>query len=258
MKDACGILGTDLTPNICSAEIATRVHRRTYEILDCRDPYEEVKKIAMSVCLELYDKAKALINQSDDRLRTAVLCAIIGNVLDFGIAGGMSSPEELVASFDSIYSEGLGQDDTDNAKKYLKPEAKIVYLADNCGEIVFDKLLCAELKTFGISIIFVVKGEPILSDATVDEANQINMAEAVDKIITTGAYAVGFDVNKIPSELKDDLQNADLIISKGMANLEALSETNHRPIWYLLRTKCNPVAAAVGEPRNLNVAKLFE
>lgn len=258
MKDACGILGTDLTPNICSAEIATRVHRRTYEILDCRDPYEEVKKIAMSVCLELYDKAKALINQSDDRLRTAVLCAIVGNVLDFGIAGGMSSPEELVASFDRIYSEGLGQDDTDNAKKYLKPEAKIVYLADNCGEIVFDKLLCAELKTFGISIIFVVKGEPILSDATVDEANQINMAEAVDKIITTGAYAVGFDVNKIPSELKDDLQNADLIISKGMANLEALSETNHRPIWYLLRTKCNPVAAAVGEPRNLNVAKLFE
>jgi len=258
MKEACSILGSDLSSDICSAEIATRVHHRTYEILGCIDPYEKVKEIATTVCMQLQSKAQALIRESDNRLSTAVLCAIVGNVLDFGIVGGMTRPEELVAGFDAIYHEGLGVDDTEKAKKYLTPEAKILYLADNCGEIVFDKLLCSELKPFGVSITFVVKGEPILSDATLLEADQITMSEVVDKIITTGGYAVGFDIKNIPPELATELHNADLIISKGMANLEALSETSYRPIWYLMRTKCNPVAAAVGEERNLNVAKLFE
>lgn len=258
MKEACSILGSDLRPDICSAEIATRVHHRTYEILGCTDPYEKVKEIATTVCMQLQSKAEALIQQSDNRLRTAVLCAIVGNVLDFGIVGGITRPEELMAGFDEIYQEGLGVDDTEKAKQYLTPGAKMVYLADNCGEIVFDKLLCSELKSFGVSITFVVKGEPILSDATLVEANQINMNEVVDKIITAGGYAVGFDIKNIPPELDTELNTADLIISKGMANLEALSETSYRPIWYLMRTKCNPVAAAVGEERNLNVAKLFE
>ncbi|WP_455391635.1 damage-control phosphatase ARMT1 family protein [[Eubacterium] cellulosolvens] len=257
MKEACGILGTDLTTEICSAELATRVHRRTYEILGCRDPYEKLKKIAMAVCLRLEEKAKALIKQSSYRLHTAVLCAIVGNVLDFGIVGGMTSPDDLVASFDSIYNEGLGYDDTKNAERYLVPGAKIVYLADNCGEIVFDKLLCLELKNYGVEIIFVVKGEPILSDATLVEAEQIALGEVVDKIITTGKYAVGLDFKNIPPVLETALLDADLIVSKGMANLEALSETNFRPIWYLLRTKCNPVSEAIGEPRNLNVAKII-
>lgn len=258
MKDACNILGSDLSPDIGSAEIATKVHRRTYDILGNQDPYKEVKKIAMNICLQLEEKARSIIENSTDKLRAAILCAIVGNVLDFGIEGGIASPEDLVAKFDEIYEEGLGYEDIDKAKKYLKMDAKVLLFADNCGEIVFDKLLCYELKKFGVKIILVVKGESILSDATVVEAEQITMSEIVDEIITTGEYAVGFNVKKIPPDLNRQLQDADLIISKGMANLEALSETQYRPIWYLLRTKCNPVAAAVGEPKNLNVAKLFE
>ncbi len=258
MKEACGILNSDLSPDICSAELATRVHRRTYEILGSQDPYKKVKQLAMTVGLKLEEKAKALIAQSEDKFRVAVLVAIVGNVLDFGIEGSVSSPEELVASFETLYNEGLGYDDTDKIKKYLKQDAKILLLSDNCGEIVFDKLLCSELRKFGIKLTLAVKGEPILSDATLEEAEQINMAEVVDDIITTGEYAVGFSIKNLPADLKSHLQTSDLIISKGMANFEALSETGYKPICYLLRTKCNPVASALGLPKNLNAAKLIE
>jgi uncharacterized protein with ATP-grasp and redox domains len=258
MKEACGILCADLTDDISSAEIATTVHKNTYEILGSVDPYETVKEQAMAVGLELQSKAESIIDNSTDKLHAAVLCSIVGNVLDFGISGGVATPADLVASFDAIFEEGLQRDDLKLAKKYLKSDSKVLFFADNCGEIVFDKLLCRELKSFGVKIVMVVKGEPILSDATIKECEQINLGEVVDEIITAGEYAVGLSIKNIPPELKEHLESAELIISKGMANYEALSETNLKPILYLLRTKCAPVAASIGESKDINVAKLFE
>ena len=84
------------------------------------------------------------------------------------------------------------------------------------------------------------------------------MGDVVEEILTTGAYAVGLPLKDIPDELAFHMGNCDLIISKGMGNFEALSEMDYKPILYLLRTKCNPVANALGLPKHLNVAKLFE
>jgi uncharacterized protein with ATP-grasp and redox domains len=264
MREACKIIADKLSKDISSAEIATIAHRKTYEILDCKDPYESMKNLAMSVGLNLQSKAEKLIAQNSEteleRLRAAVLISIVGNVLDFGLIGGLSSPDDLIRDFDKIYAEGLGYDDVDKLISYLKPGIKILYLADNCGEIVFDKLLITELKKYGVSIILVVKGEPILSDATLKEAEQIKMSEVVDDVITTGGYAVGLPLKGkgLPEDLEKYLDECDLIISKGMGNFEALTEMDYTPILYLLRTKCNPVANAIGLPKNLNVAKLFE
>jgi uncharacterized protein with ATP-grasp and redox domains len=260
MKEACRILGEDFSTDQCSAELATKVHRKAYELLDCVDPYIKIKEMAMSVGLQLEDKAKRLINTSDDseRLRTAVLVSIVGNVLDFGIPGGFLKPEELLGDFDRIYQEGLGHDDVDQLASFLKNGAKIVYFSDNCGEIVFDKLLCEVLKSHGVRITLVVKGEAILSDVTIAEAVGIGMDKVVDEIISTGEYAVGLSIYNIPAELKTQLESCDLIISKGMANFEALSELEFKPVFHILRTKCEPVAAALGLPKDLNVAKLFK
>jgi uncharacterized protein with ATP-grasp and redox domains len=258
MKEACGILNEDLSPDICSAELATTAHRRTYELLNKVDPYENIKKQAMDVGLMLEKKAKALVDQSSDRLRAAIKVSVVGNVLDFGIPGGARSPDELIARFDQLYNEQFGYDDIDRIRKYIKPGAKILFFTDNCGEIVFDKILCQVLKESGVQITLVVKGEPILSDATEKEAKQIHIDEMVDEILTTGHYAVGMKINSINPDLDTRLKDFDLIISKGMANFEALSETELSPIFYLLRTKCAPVAKALGLPKDLNVAKLFE
>jgi uncharacterized protein with ATP-grasp and redox domains len=260
MKEACQILGEEFSTDKCSAELATKVHRSVYELLGCVDPYNNIKELAMNVGLQLEDKAKKLINTSDpsERLRTAVLVSIVGNVLDFGIPGGVSNPDELLSNFDKIYNEGLGHDDIDQLIPYMRTGAQIVFFSDNCGEIVFDKLLCQVLKEFGVRITLVVKGESILSDATLAEAEHIGMDKVVDEIITTEVYAVGLSIINIPVELKKQLENCDLIISKGMANFEALSELEFGPVFHILRTKCEPVAAALGLPKDLNVAKLFK
>ncbi|ENO12399.1 hypothetical protein MBGDC06_00055 [Thermoplasmatales archaeon SCGC AB-539-C06] len=131
---------------------------------------------------------------------------------------------------------------------------------DNCGEIVFDKILCRELKKFNskMFLTLVVKGEPVLSDATIDDAELLHFEEVVDKILTTGCFAVGVNFNKLPSELDGALKQVDLIICKGMANYESFSETNYRPIAYLMRTKCDPIATSMNVPVNINAIKLYE
>ncbi len=214
----------------------------------------------MDVGIELESKARKIVNNCPDneKIRTACLVSIVGNVLDFGILGGVIKPDELINDFDEIYADGLAHDDTDELIPYLKEGAKILFFTDNCGEIVFDKILCEELKKFKVKIVLIVKGEPILSDATLNEAEEIGMQEIVDEIITTGTYAVGLAIKKIPNDLKRHFNDFDIIISKGMGNFEALSEMDYRPILYLLRTKCNPVAQTLGLPKNLNVAKLFK
>ena len=136
----------------------------------------------------------------------------------------------------------------------------VLLFTDNCGEIVFDKILCRELKKFNpeVSLCLVVKGEAVLSDATMEEAVELGFDEVVDKILTTGCFAVGVNFNALPSNLEHALNRADLIICKGMANYESFSETEYKPIAFLLRTKCTAIATSMNIPLNVNAIKLYE
>ena len=131
---------------------------------------------------------------------------------------------------------------------------------DNSGEIVFDKILCKEIKKFNpdIHITLVVKGEPVLSDATMDDAIELGFNDVVDEIRTTNCFAVGVDFKRITDEVKDMLQNTDLIICKGMANYESFSETDYKPIVYCLRTKCHAIAKSIGVPIDINIVKIYQ
>jgi hypothetical protein len=189
-----------------------------------------------------------------------MICSIIGNIMDFGIDGSSKHPQILEDIFDTLYAEGLGYDDYQKLKNLLKNTTHLVLFTDNCGEIVFDKILCRELKHFNptVHITAVVKGEPILSDATVEDAQKIKLHEVVDTLYTTGCFAVGVDFHKLPAEVTSSLKHADVIIAKGMANYESFSETTFRPIAYLLRTKCNAIAQSMNLPRNISAIKLYE
>ena len=106
-------------------------------------------------------------------------------------------------------------------------------------------------------LTLVVKGEPILSDATREDAEKLSFREVVDEIMDTGTFAVGLDIENMPENLRKNLEETDLIICKGMANYEVFSETSYRPIAYLLRTKCEPIARSLGVETNINILKLF-
>ncbi|UCE74886.1 MAG: DUF89 family protein [Methanomassiliicoccales archaeon] len=258
VEKACKIIGKYDLKGTCSAEVATEVHDATYKILGTEDPYKTIKNRCNQTALSLLPKAEEFIKTSKDRFKAAVLCSIIGNVLDFGIPSSPESPEKLIEGFDRLLVEGLAVDETDKLKSHLKKGGKILYFSDNCGEIVFDKLLCREIKEFSVHLTFVAKGEPILTDATLEDVKELGVDNVVDQVLTTGCFAVGVDFNNMGENLKKALEKADLIISKGMGNYETFSETEYRPIAHLLRTKCQPVAEDMGLKMNLNVVKVYE
>ncbi len=259
IKNACKALSDLYNPNKCSASIATKVHRLVYNTLDDNDPYKELKNQSNYYAKKLVLEIENLIEKSSDPLKTSMISSIVGNMMDFGIAGASSSPDNLVEIFGKTIEEGLFYDDYKKIDKILSNSKKVILFTDNCGEIVFDKILCRELKKKypNVFLTLVVKGESVLSDATMDDAIEFGFDEIVDEILTTGCFAVGVDFSKMPDELKKSLDESNLLICKGMANYESFSETDYKPIAYLMRVKCNAIAHSIGVKENTNIIKLY-
>lgn len=256
---ACQLLGKDYDPTKVSAHVATRIHRQVYDLLGTDDPYADLKEKSNRLALSLLPRVDELIKQADDPLQMSMICSIVGNTLDFGIDGASKDPNELTALLESSVKEGLGYDDTATLKNILAKSKRVLLFTDNCGEIVFDKLLCRELKLFNpdLTISLVVKGEPVLSDATMKDAVNLGFENVVDELFTTGCFAVGVDFSELPPKVSERLHQTDLIICKGMANFESFSETTYAPIAYLLRTKCQPIADAMQVPVDKNIIKVY-
>jgi hypothetical protein len=258
IRAACGVFSRRYAASRVSARLATEVHREVYRILGSRDPYREIKHQSNRVALGLLPAAERMVARSADRLGTAMLCSIAGNMLDFGIRTDIRGPEELAGKFSGMVKDGLAIDDTPRLGLYLKKDQDILYFADNCGEIVLDILVFRELRRRGARVALVVKGEPILTDATMEDVEELGLRREVDAVLDTGAFAVGVDFDRMPASLRRAMRGCDLIVSKGMANFESFSGTSWRPIIHLMRTKCTPVASAAGAPMDVSIAKLWE
>ncbi|MBU4221891.1 MAG: DUF89 family protein, partial [Euryarchaeota archaeon] len=188
-----------------------------------------------------------------DSFRRAVLVSIIGNSFDFGVLGFDADEATGKETIIKQLKHGLDVDDSDIMRSMLKD---VVYLADNCGEIIFDTLLFEEIKKLGGRITLVVRGAPILNDVTMKEVKELGIDKMVDRVLTTGSNAIGVCLKEAPPELVEAMRSASLIISKGMANYETMSEYDFKPIAYLLKTKCESVAEAMGLQKNMSVARV--
>jgi hypothetical protein len=230
---------------ICSAplshpQIASRIHRRAYEILRNPDPFAELKAMgnrqAIQVCREIRDQLSTF--------REYVLASVIGNTFDYGVKGHIVE-ENFSVFFQREFARGLTIDDTD---KIFPLCSRVVYLSDNCGEIVFDRLLIEYLRSQGSHVTLAVKEAPILNDATMSDARKLGLDKHVDLLTTTGGGAeIGICMENIPDDLRHAISRCTIIIAKGMANFESLSEMdNLPPVAYLLAAKCKPVADEVG------------
>lgn len=258
IKIASQMLGELFGPEVCSATVATKVHEEIYRILGTDDPYRELKRRSNEISLELYPEAEELVSGARDRLQTAFLCAVVGNVLDFGIGTEFDSPELLKSEFRNLLSQGLEHDDTSDVRALLEQSDEIVYLADNCGEVVLDRLALKEIAELGVRTTLVVKEKPILTDVTKGDLEGLGMDAIVDEIVEAPGFAVGVSIDALNGRFGDRLREADLVIAKGMANYEALSETDIAPIAYLLRTKCSPVADSLGLSKDINAVRLLK
>jgi hypothetical protein len=225
------------------ALLSTEVHRAVYRVLGDDDPYRHVKRLANETAVKLLPTVRSLIQTSSDPFRSAVIAAIIGNTFDFGVLGFEVVTDDFEKEVATIYRHGLDIDDTDAMKPLLND---IVYVADNVGEIVYDGLLIEQMRKLGAHVTLVVRGRPILTDATIEDVWEFGLDKVADGVITTGSNAIGIKLDEIPATLRDMLPRASLIIAKGMANYEMLSEYSFKPVAYLMRVKCAPVAESVG------------
>jgi len=235
------------------ALLSTDVHRAVYRVLGDEDPYREVKRLANETAVKLLPTVRSNIQMSNDPFRSAVIAAIIGNTFDFGVLGFDVATDNFEREVATIYQHGLDIDDTDAIKKLVKD---VVYIADNVGEIVYDGLLVEQLRTLGGRVTLVVRGGNILTDATIEDVWEFGLDKVADRVLTTGSNAIGIKLDEISAELSDILPRASLIIAKGMANYEMLSEYPFRPVAYLMRVKCAPVAESVGARVGDYIAKL--
>jgi len=237
-----------------SADMATDIHRAAYRAMAVKDPYIRLKIRADEVAEEYMGIAEDMIASSADRMKAAILTAAIGNIMDFGIEKAIDDPDEFRREFHGLMEQGIGYDDTDIVKDILSGAKKVIYMFDNCGESQLDKLLIREIRKAGIRVIGVVRGEPILNDVTLSDAERIGLDKETDAMFTTSEFRIGVNMDSLSGDLRKEIDSADLMIAKGMANFESLSDQEIPiPVAYILRSKCAPVAGALGISVGINV-----
>lgn len=240
-----------------SAELATLVHRKAYDAMGVSDPYCDMKIRADAVAENFLGRAEEFINSSDDRLVAAVRVSIVGNIMDFGSGIAIDDPDDFGEEFEELLDQGIDSDQTDELKSILSGCKNVIYIFDNCGESQFDRLLIREIKSKGIRVVGVVRGENILNDVSKEDAVRIGLDRETDRLLDTGSFAIGIDMKRIGRDLEEELSVADLVICKGMANFEALSDEKMRiPVAYLMRAKCKPVADVLCVPIGSNVVRI--
>jgi hypothetical protein len=231
-------------------QIASRIHRHAYGILENPDPFFDLKQLGNRQALDVCRKVRGDLENFHDH----VLASVIGNTFDYGVKGH-TVDDDFSRFFDREFKAGLTVDDTAKIEPLL---SRVVYLSDNCGEIVLDKLLISYLKNRGSHVTLAVKQAPILNDATLQDARNLGLDRLVDCLTTTGGGAeIGICMDNIPDDLRDALDCCTIILAKGMANFESLSEMdNLPPLAYLMAAKCKPVADEVGVPVGSKIAFL--
>ncbi|MBR1367962.1 hypothetical protein RJ53_00015 [Methanocalculus chunghsingensis] len=231
--------------------IAGAVHRCCYKSVGSTDPYRALKYNDTKTAREVLVKVRPYITD----FKSAIIAATIGNSIDYGVLGHTIA-EDYTGFFRREFEDGLYHDDSDEIAERAR---RVVYLTDNTGEILFDKLLIEELKNLGAHVTVAVKEAPMLNDATLDEARDAGIEEVADHLTTTGGGAeLGINLNCIPVDLQQALQRATLIISKGLANYESLSEYKELPpIAVLMMVKCEPIARDLGVPKGVKIARIL-
>lgn len=232
----------DLPLDNTPAENSTYVLWRAHEILDCDDPFAAKKHHYNEAALSMYPDLKAIVQAFDSSLDAAVKVAAAGNIIDLGILD--RADVNLGAILEEVLTEGLAVDEIELLEERLGRASQVLYLVDNAGEIAFDKVLIEELHARGLNVTVVVKGAPILNDATMEDAVAVGI-DSMCRVVSNGSAMIGTELKTCSSEFLRQFEAADLMISKGQANFETLNETS-APIFFILKAKCPEVGKEFG------------
>jgi len=222
-------------------EKGQRIHRLIREFLGNDDPYRKIKDSSNRLAMKLYPELKKKIEQSSDPLETAVRFAIAGNIIDLGVNSQLDESIIYKTLEDSV-KNALFPNTIDDFRNAVDQAADILYLGDNGGEIVFDRLLIEQLPYEKVT--FVVRGSPVINDVTLIDAQFTGMTDIVE-VIDNGSDAPGTILEDCSPAFRARFEKADLIIAKGQGNYESLSDIK-KNILFVLMAKCPVIARDIG------------
>jgi uncharacterized protein with ATP-grasp and redox domains len=218
-------------------EIGDRVHRIVRREIGHRDPYRAIKEAGTCQALALYPQLKTWVQESDDPLDVAVRLSIAGNIIDLG----PQQQYDLWGVIERVLAQPFAVDNRTAFREAFSRNGQVLYLADNAGETVFDRILIEALQQ---PVVYAVKGGPVLNDATREDA----LAAGVDQVaqlIETGSDAPGTILDRCSDEFRQLYEKVGMVVAKGQANYETLSGTGPK-VFFLLQVKCPVIARDVG------------
>ena len=234
-------LAADLDMSQSPPAIGQQIHRLIRKLIDNNDPYRELKqrfnRLALRLCAELEERVRT----SEDPLETAVRLAIAGNIIDLGVKTSIEESDVARTIRDCLTADFDNQQ-IEEFRNAVSQAGKILYLADNAGEIVFDRLLIEQLPYEKVTVV--VKGNPVINDATIEDADVAGLTRIVE-VIDNGSDAPGTILETCSQTFRDRFEDADLIVAKGQGNYETLSDAD-KNIFFILKAKCPVIASDLG------------
>ena len=251
MKHLQNVSLTDSPP-----KLSREVHNIIREITGIKDPYKKVKDKSNEISKKKYSYLKKIVNESNDHLLMAIKLSIVGNVIDFGTINRFN--------VNTMINKAIKEDFDANSylhfKNTLEKSKTILFLADNAGEIFYDKILIEEIAKKNKDITYVVKTNPIINDSLVEDAKFAGidkLAKLVEWDIGQKLSSPGIVLSYASEEFLEIFKSSDMVLSKGQGNYEGLSNAN-RDVFFMLVVKCPLVARDICEEVGKLILKVKE
>ena len=228
--------------------VAQRIHRRLRELTGVDDPFRAAKEQQNRMALNFLHELKGEIETALDPLAMAVRLAIAANIIDLGAKTGLTN-DDMLSELAKAVKEPVVGDMERFRQAVAREDHSILYLADNAGEIVFDRLLIEQLKPARVTLA--VRGRPVINDATMTDAEAAGLHELVE-VIDNGSDAPGTVLADCSPDFVRRFNQADMIIAKGQGNFETLSDEPYN-IFFLFKAKCPVIADHIGLPLGTHV-----
>lgn len=236
-------------PKSMSAPVVVReIYRIQKEMFGMATDYTDVKNYFNKWMLTKETMLEERVQTAQEPLKLALQYAMTGNYIDFGAMNKVDE-EQLDRFLNEAPSIPVNQKEYESLRAEILSAKNLVYITDNCGEIVMDKILMREIRRLNqdITITALVRGFPVLNDATLEDATQVNLSD-VAEVIDNGSDIAGTDLTQISKQAKEIIDAADLIIAKGQGNFETLQQCGEN-IYYIFMCKCDLFATRFQVPR---------
>ena len=239
MRRICQIIGAVDVEREAPPLVDAKIIRLRRELLGIEDDYGAIKHSFNQLLLGLYGRLKERVEAAEDPLYAALQLSMAGNYIDFGVLKDVD-PNELLRLLDEAAERRVDPKEYGNLKRELaQPGGELVFIHDNCGEIVLDKLLIETIERSypGQAVVSLVRGTPVLNDATLEDALEVGLGEVAEVVENGLEYVAGTELRLLPEAVRRRVEGAKLVIAKGQGNFETLTGCGLN-VYYLFLSKC--------------------